>query len=199
MAYSDFTVGKVKQAFGLETIEGQRFLPELSPMDPSQALADFLAEAFPLASLLKSEKAKSELLIAPVLLEVRKLLQRQVSLFSGEEFTVDAQVGLSGICDFVISQSTEQLEIEAPVIVVVEAKKADLNVGMGQCMAEMVAAQRFNQAMERPSKQVYGCVSSGILWRFLQLEGQVVTIDMEDRLLNPLSQLLGILVWMAQP
>lgn len=161
MVYGDFTVGKVKQAFGLSTVEGQRFLPELSPIEPSPALADFLDEAFPLASLLKSEKAKSELLIVPVLLEVRKLLQRQVSLFSGEEFTVDAQVGLSGICDFVISQSTEQLEIEAPVIVVVEAKKADLNVGMGQCMAEMVAAQRFNQQMEQPSKLIYGCVSSG--------------------------------------
>ncbi|MEM7797063.1 MAG: hypothetical protein AAF579_21755 [Cyanobacteria bacterium P01_C01_bin.118] len=199
MAYSDFTVGKVKQAFGLETIEGQRFLPDLPTIEPSQSLVDFLEEAFPLASLLKSEKAKSELLISPVLLEVRKILNRQVSLFSGEEFTVDAQAGLVGICDFVISQSTEQLEIEAPVIVVVEAKKADLNVGMGQCMAEMVAAQRFNQQEQQFSAPIYGCISSGILWRFLKLEDQIISIDLEDRLLNPLNQLLGILVWMAQP
>ena len=199
MAYSDFTVGKVKQTFGIKTLEGKRFLPDVPAIEPSQSLVDFLEEAFPLASLLKSEKAKSELLISPVLLEVRKLLNRQVSLFSGEEFTVDAQAGLAGICDFVISQSTEQLEIEAPIIVVVEAKKADLNVGMGQCMAEMVAAQRFNQQEKQPSSPIYGCISSGILWRFLKLEDQVVTIDVEDRLLNPLNQLLGILVWMAQP
>ena len=199
MAYSDFTVGKVKQAFDIKTLEGKRFLPDLPPVEPSQSLVEFLAEAFPLASLLKSEKAKSELLISPVLLEVRKLLDRQVSLFSGEEFVVDTEAGLSGVCDFLISQSTEQLEIESPVVVLVEAKKADLNVGMGQCMAEMIAAQRFNQQMKQPLNTIYGCISSGILWRFLKLEGQTITIDVEDRLLNPLNQLLGILVWMAQP
>lgn len=199
MAYSDFTVGQVKQKFGIKTLEGHRFLPELPSIEPSPSLVDFLDEAFPLASLLKSEKAKSEFLIGPVLLEVRKLLNRQVSLFSGEEFTVDSGAGLSGVCDFLISQSTEQLEIESPVIVVVEAKKADLNVGMGQCMAEMVAAQRFNQQMEEPSNPIYGCISSGILWRFLKLEEQVIAVDVEDRFLNPLNQLLGILVWMAQP
>lgn len=199
MAYSDFTVGKVKQSFDIKTLEGHRFLPDLPPIEPSQSLVDFLEEAFPLASLLRSEKAKSEFLIGPVLLEVRKLLNRQVSLFSGEEFTVDIGTGLSGVCDFLISQSTEQLEIEAPVVVVVEAKKADLNIGMGQCMAEMVAAQQFNQQMKQISHPIYGCISSGILWRFLKLENQIISIDVEDRLLNPLNQLLGILVWMAQP
>jgi hypothetical protein len=198
MAYRDFTVTQVKQAFGIVTVEGDRFLPEVPPIEPSQGWVDFLAEAFPLASMLKSEKAKSEFLIGPVLLEVRKFLDRRVSLFSGEEFTVDASVGLSGICYFLISQSAEQLEIEAPVIVLVEVKRADINSGMGQCMAEMVAAQRFNEQVGRSSGPVYGCVSSGILWRFLRLEGQVMSIDVEDYLLKPIDKLLGMLVWMAK-
>jgi hypothetical protein len=198
VAYSDFTVGKVKQAFGLSTIEGDRFLPEIVPFQPSQVLVEFLAEAFPLASMLKSEKAKSEFLISPILLEVRKQLDHKISLFSGEDFTVNPEAGLSGVCDFLISQSTEQLEIEAPVIVIVEAKKADINSGMGQCMAEMVAAQQFNQNAGRSPATIYGCVSSGILWRFLKLEGQQVTIDVEDYSLKPLENLLGMLIWMAQ-
>jgi hypothetical protein len=198
MAYSDFTVGKVKQVFGITTIEGERFIPDLPVVEPSRSLVEFLAESFPLATLLKSEKAKSEFLIGPVLLEVRKLLDHQISLFSGEEFTVDTELGLSGICDFLISQSREQLEVESPVVVLVEAKRADLNVGMGQCMAEMVAAQRFNQQAGRDSAPVYGCISSGILWRFLKLEGQEMTIDVEDRLLNPMNKLLAILAWMVR-
>jgi hypothetical protein len=198
MAYSDFTVGKVKQVFGITTIEGERFIPDLPVVEPSRSLVEFLAESFPLATLLKSEKAKSEFLIGPVLLEVRKLLDHQISLFSGEEFTVDTELGLSGVCDFLISQSREQLEVESPVVVLVEAKRADLNVGMGQCMAEMVAAQRFNQQAGRDSAPVYGCISSGILWRFLKLDGQEMTIDVEDRLLNPMNKLLAILAWMVR-
>ena len=69
---------------------------------------------------------------------------------------------------------------------------------MGQCMAEMVAAQRFNLQVGRDAAPVYGCVSSGILWRFLKLDGQLVTIESEDYALKPINRLLGILVWMAR-
>ncbi len=56
-------------------------------------------------------------------------------------------------------------------------------------MAEMVAAQRFNQAKEQPITAVYGCVSSGTQWRFLKLEGQT---------LPPIEQILSFLVWMVK-
>jgi hypothetical protein len=38
--------------------------------------------------------------------------------------------------------------VEAPAIVIVEAKKSDIKSGLGQCIAEMVAAQRFNEKRE---------------------------------------------------
>jgi hypothetical protein len=197
MSYSDFTVGKVKQAFGIETIEDSTFFPQIVPVIPSSTLLEILEETMPLAVALASEKAKSELLISPILVEVRKYLKRKISLFSGQDFTVDAAVGLSGICDFLISRSTEQLEIESPVIVLVEAKKADINSGMGQCMAEMVAAQQFNQNAGEPAHPVYGCVSNGFLWRFLKLAGNQMTVDLKDYSLEPIGDLLGKLVWMC--
>ena len=83
---------------------------------------------------------------------------------------MDVALGLSGVRDFLISRSREQFEVETPVIVLVEAKKADLNVGMGQCMAEMIAAQRFNLEAGQAPMPIYGCTSSGMLWRFLELE-----------------------------
>jgi hypothetical protein len=197
MAYSDFSVGKVKRAFAIQTIEGKSFFPTITPVEPSATLVAVLDETLPLAVALPSEKAKSELLISPILVEVRRHLKRQVSLFSGQDFTVDAALGLSGICDFLISRSTEQLEIESPVVVLVEAKKADINSGMGQCMAEMVAAQRFNEQAGEHPKPVYGCVSSGLLWRFLQLDDRQMSVDMRDYSLEPIADLLGKLVWMC--
>jgi len=199
MSYSEFTtILKVKQAFGLTTVEGPRFLPQITPIAPSATLTDFLANSLPVAVATGSEKARSEMIITPVLLEVRKILQEKISLFSGEDFTVDYKQGLNGICDFLISRSSEMLEIEAPAVAVVEAKKADLKTGIGQCIAEMVAMQKFNEAKGKPISVVYGSVSNGTQWRFLKLEEKTVSLDLNDYALVPLEQILGMLVWMVQ-
>ena len=198
MPYSQFTsIGKVKEAFGLKTQEGGRFIPANQMIEVSASLKAFLEESIPISSS-ASEKARSEGIIYPVLLEVRRILDRQISLFSGEDFTVDESVGLNGICDFLLSSSPEVLEIEAPVIVIVEAKKADLRTGFGQCIAEMVAAQRFNAAKNNPLSVIYGVISSGTQWRFLKLENDLVTIDLMDYALPPVEEILGMLVWMMQ-
>lgn len=197
MSYSDFTLRKVKQTFGINTIENQKFLPEIQPIAASATLTDFLTESLPLAIATGSEKARSELIISPVLLEVRKILQRKISLFSGTDFTVDSALGLNGVCDFVLSLSAEQLEVEAPAVMIVEAKKSDLNLGIGQCIAEMIAAQKFNEINNQPIPTIYGSVTNGTVWRFLQLTEQTVTIDFTDYPLPPVDVILGILVWMV--
>jgi hypothetical protein len=198
MPYSEFTLRKTKRDFGLTTVEAGRFLPLTEPIEPSSYLTESLIEGLPLATATGSEKARSELIISPILVEVRKILQRQVSLFSGEDFTVDPELGLSGICDFLISRSPEQILIEAPAIIIVEAKKADLKVGLGQCAAEMVAAQKFNEINNIAIGTIYGSVSSGTAWRFLKLEGKTLTIDLNDYPVPPVEPLLGMLVWMVR-
>ncbi len=198
MSYSQFkTLASVKEAFGLATKEGIRFLPELPPLVPSQMLQEYLKFGMPIATATGSEKVRSELLICPVLLEVRQILQQQIGFFSGEEFTVDESVGLNGTCDFLLSRSPALIEIEAPVFTLVEAKKADLRLGLGQCAAEMVAAQRFNQMKGKPIEKIYGAVSSGTQWRFMRLVEQDLTIDVTDYPLLPVGQILAYLVWMA--
>ena len=196
MPYSQFTFSKVKEQFCLTIAEGIRFFPEhIAPIAPSPKLLAIL-EDIPWVIAVDTEKARSEVIINPILLELRRIFDRQISVFSGEEFSVDPAIGLTGFCDFLISKSPEQLAIEAPAIVVIEAKKADLKVGIGQCIAEMVAAQRFNQASDRPVSAIYGCISSGTQWRFLKLENSVVTIDLTDYPLLPVGVILGFLVWM---
>jgi len=198
MAYSDFTLRKVKQSFGLTAVEGGRFLPEVEPIAPSPILAGLLEDTVPWAIAVGTEKAKSELIIAPALLEVKRLLNHQISVFSGTDFTVDIAAGLNGVCDFLISRSPEQLEIEAPAVVLVEAKRDNINSGLGQCIAEMVAAQRFNEANNNPIPTIYGSVTSGTAWRFLKLEGQIVTIELRDYPFPPVETILSMLVWMVR-
>lgn len=198
MPYSQFTLSKVKEDFNLSTVEGTRFFPSnIELVSPSPRLMGILEE-IPWAIAVDTEKARSEVIINPVLLEVRRILNQKISLFSGEEFNVDVAAGLNGVCDFLISLSPEQLVVEAPAVIIVEAKKSDLKSGIGQCIAEMIAAQKFNQAKNKPITTIYGTVSSGTQWRFLKLEEQTVTIDLTDYPLPPVEQILGFLVWMVK-
>jgi hypothetical protein len=77
-------------------------------------------------------------------------------LFSGEEFNVDQSRGLNGFCDFLFTKSINRFSIESPVLMLVEAKRGEIESGWGQsatqgseetseqsvaaCVAEMVAA-----------------------------------------------------------
>lgn len=198
MPYSQFTLSKVVEDFNITIKEGSRFLPEINPITPTPLLQEILKETVPWAIAVSSEKARSEGIINPVLLEVKRQLQGQISVFSGEEFNVDPAAGLSGYCDFLLSRSPEQLFIKAPAVVIVEAKKEDLKPALGQCLASMVAACRFNQQKQQSIPTIYGTVSSGTAWRFLKLEGQTVTIDLTDYPLPPIEQILSFLVWMVK-
>ncbi len=198
MAYSDFTLKKVKQDFGLIIQEQPSFLPAIQPIAPSPTLAQFLDKYLPLALAINTEKARSELLICPILLEVKEIanqhLHQPLSLFSGTDFTVDPSLGLNGVCDFLVSRSPEQLFIEAPALVVVEAKREDLNAGLGQCIAAMIAVQRFNEQNQKNIPLIYGAVTTGDRWKFLQLEQQTVAIALQEYPIPPVDKVLGILV-----
>ena len=150
-----------------------------------------------LAIAIGTEKARSELIIMPVLVELRRKLKQQIALFSGTEFNVDNTRGLNGICDYIISQSPEQLAVEAPILMMVEAKKADLNTGMGQVIAEMVAAREFNERENKTNEQVFGCITSGTQWRFLSLEQNILKVELEDISIAPVERILGILLWIC--
>lgn len=196
MSYSTFSYSEVKNSFNLTAIEDSRVIPDkVLDLEPSSWLLETLASNVPLAIAIGTEKAKSELIIMPVLVELRKRLKNTISIFSGTEFNVDPNLGLTGICDFLISSSSEQIAVEAPILVLVEAKKADLNIGMGQVVAEMLAAQLFNQQQDMVRGKIYGCITSGTQWRFLSLEGHQLCIELQDYSLHPLPSLLGKLLW----
>ena len=198
MAYSNFTLDTAQEAFDLEEIDAAGIFADIEPVDPSQLLTDVLARNLPLATAIGTEKAKSEMIVADVLVELREQLECRISLFSGIDFNVDPENGLTGVCDFVVSLSPRQFSLKAPVIVLVEAKNDNLEIGLGQCVAEMVAAQRFNAQEGNDIPRIYGAITSGADWRFLKLEEKKLYIDMSMYQIAQCDKVLGILTSMVK-
>ncbi|NEP07605.1 MAG: hypothetical protein F6K34_24115, partial [Okeania sp. SIO4D6] len=120
MSYSKFTIEELQKTFNLTIVETVGKFNDLPEIPPSQFLQEALQYYLPLAVAIGTEKARSELIIAPILFAIKKQLDNQISIFSGVEFNIDIEQGLNGFCDFIISCSTLQLLIEAPVVAVVE-------------------------------------------------------------------------------
>ena len=197
MSYSDFTIDELKQQLGLQLDEATDLFSGVAPVPIGSLLTEILRENVPLALAISTEKARSEMIIAPVLIELRRQMGNAISLFSGAEFNVDAAAGLKGVCDYLVSLSPEQLTITAPVLMVVEAKNENIKGGLAQCMAEMVAAQRFNQQRGRPLPAIHGVVTTGSVWRFLRLVGSVAVVDVVEYYLREIDRLVGILVYIV--
>lgn len=193
MAYSEFTLKDVKAKFGLTTVENQELFTTVPGVAPSELLRAQLRRGQSLALSIGTEKAKSELITAPILSEVWDTLRPRVGLFSGNEFPVDPGKGLTGRCDFILTGSSEQEYIAAPVLVVAEGKNDLPTAGFGQAAAGMVAAVTFNQREGTPVPAMYGASTAGTLWRFLKLDGTTLYIDPTEYHVSQLDKILGVL------
>ncbi|AUT02731.1 hypothetical protein CLI64_21310 [Nostoc sp. CENA543] len=193
MSYSDFKLNEIIDTFGLIVQESSGLFANLPEQECSDLLSTILRENVDLAVAIGSEKARSEMIISPILLEIRRKFNYQIGLFSGVEFAVDAQRGLNGFCDFILSLSPEQLFVRSPVIVLVESKNENLRSGLAQCIAEMVAAQIFNERSGNAIKSIYGAVTIGTIWQFMKLESNVISIDLQEYYIKDIKKILGIL------
>jgi hypothetical protein len=193
MAYSDFKLQEVVRKFGLSINEKVDLFTDTPERESSTILDAILKTNIALALAINTEKARSEMIIAPVLIEIKNLFSEEISLFSGVDFNVEPEQGLNGVCDFIISKSPEQLFITFPIVTIVEAKNENIKVGLGQCVAEMIAAQLFNQKEGNDIDVIYGIVTTGNMWKFLKLQNQIVYIDFSEYYIKDIQKILGIL------
>lgn len=191
MSYSDFTLEAVERRLGVATREADLF-----PAPPEAAvpawLPEWLARGTRLALL--SEKSRSEFIVVPILLAARELTGDRFAIFSGQRLDVDPPRGLAGECDFILALGPALPPLRAPVMTVVEAKKNDVEAGLGQCIAQMVAARRFNDEAGRVDSPVFGCVTTGETWQFLQLAEQVAMLDRPRYYLDNVGRILAVLL-----
>lgn len=194
MPYSDFNAKKAQEDFQLKLVEKVGIFSHIEEAQLSDHFSATLEENIPLAVSINTEKARSELIVANVLVEIRKIFDRQISFFSGIEFNVDKSRNLNGFCDFIISLSPEQLFIKSPIVTLVEAKNENIMSGLGQCIAEMVAARLFNENEGNTIFTIYGAITSGIAWKFLKLEKETIYIDLKDYSIdNTPGKVIGVL------
>jgi len=198
MSYKDFTIKKTQDIFQIEIIERPGIFAGINEKAVSRNLADILEENIPLATSINTDKARSELIISPILVELRKIFDRKISLFSGIELNVDKEKELNGFCDFIISLSSEQLFLKSPIVTIVEAKNENIMGGLGQCIAEMIASKIFNEDEGNSGNNSYGVITSGSIWKFLKLVDNEVHIDLEDYGIKELTKIMGILSGMVE-
>jgi hypothetical protein len=99
---------------------------------------------------------------------------------------------LLGECDFILSLSEPVPRLRAPIVTIVEAKKNDIEAGLGQCVAQMVAARDYNEREKAGIAVVYGCVTTGEAWQFLRVEGTDVIIDRARVYIDNVGLILGV-------
>jgi hypothetical protein len=196
VSFSDFSIDRVLAQFRLQLDEMGDFFVDVAGVPISSLLEETLRENIPLALAMGTEKARSELIIAPMLIEIRRQLKNSISLFSGVEWNIDAAQGLRGQVDFLLCQSPHQLVLESPVVSVVEGKKEGMRLGMGQCLAEMVAARIFNEQRQNSIPVVFGIVTTGSTWKFLRLIDNTVHVDVAEYYITDVKRIIGIIVSM---
>ena len=191
MPYKTFSLAKVESKFGLSSREKLLF-PDVVPVDVPERLVGWLEWSLQATSLM-SEKSRSESIVAPILTAVQRTAPGPLAIFSGQRLDVDESQDLVGECDFIMARAEPIPRLKAPIAIIVEAKRSDISLSLGQCAAQMVAARIFNERDGSERRQMFGCVTTGEDWQFLLLDGNELLFDAKRCYLDNLTRILGVL------
>jgi len=190
MAYGDFTKEQLEEDFGI-IFDADYLFPEVEKIEPSDWLKDAIQLGWRMG--FRSEKARSERLVSPILTELTKLNNFSFTVYSGEILNVDKEKGLNGECDFIISWSRIKDFVTEPIFCLTEAEKNDLDKGIIQVSAQAIGAKNWNEKKGKKVPVIYGCTTTATEWRFLKLEENQIVFDEKIYFINQLPELLGVL------
>lgn len=194
MAFSDYkTISQIQKEFGIKYQE-ENFI-QIQPFEASQAFLEDIKFNLENIDVYTSEASRTELIVTPILLEVYKKYYKKYSFWIQKYITYTDK--LSGTPDYMIATKSPlgKTVLDTPLIVIVEAKKNDFEQGWGQCLAELVAAQKINEDNLLP---VYGIVTDGELWKFGKLIDTTFTKNIDGYTVTALSKLLGAIDFILQ-
>lgn len=131
---------------------------------------------------LTSETAKREFYIAPLLFELLDYVKAKIDV----EYPLNAGENLTGSLDYLIKFTHNLL--------IIEAKKGDLEKGFNQLSVELIA---LDKTTETSQPLLFGAVTLGDVWRFgvLDREKKLIKKDMNAyTLLTDLEVILSIFI-----
>ena len=187
--YSSFTFEKIRKKFNIKS-KRKRLFNDIKPIEISDWLKNFLTLAEELS--VKSEKARSEFIVVPMLIELRELNNKYFTIYSGDNLNADADNDLKGECDFMLAKETGSADISLPIFQLLEAKKHDIDEGLPQCSAQMIGAKVYNEKHDIKLEKIYGCVTNGDDWQFLKLENNEIIVDTRKYYLGNIGEVLGV-------
>ncbi len=195
MAFSDFKqLADVQQQYHIRYQE-EKFIPpnEFKPADYFINELEFHRKNI---DVYASEASRCEIIISPILREIYKKYYLVYSFWIQKSIRYDDH--LVGTPDYLFTKKSilGKTVLETPLCCIVEAKKNDFDQGWGQCLAELIAAQKMNQ--ENNCKEVYGVVTDGDLWQFGKLLAEIFTKNSENYTVDNLPRLLGALDFILQ-
>jgi len=191
MPYGKFkTYEEVATTFEIKLKE-QNFVQEKS-LNIESILFEYVAKNLTRRVNYISEAAICETIISVILNIVKE--KYELAVWSHVSFDVSEQDGLVGVPDYLIAPVSDiGTTYEKPVICIIEAKKDNFIEGWAQVLATMVAAQKFNQNKENP---VFGIVTTGDIWKFGQLQNNILTMDtVSYSATENLQKLFNIINW----
>lgn len=163
--YTDFD--KFERKFNAN-IDSKNLLSQVIAIDASEKLQEELAQGFRLG--FKTEKERSERIIAPILHEIADKYHEDFTLHSGKVLKSKDFPSLRGECDFVFARNSVEDFIQAPAHLFVESKSETIQQGVKQVLAQMFGAIYYNREQDTEVKVIWGIVTNGEMWRFLKLE-----------------------------
>lgn len=198
MAYKNFTFEDIEKKFNVVQVTDTLFEDKvIEKIIASDRIKVQIKNAFRTA--LTTEKAISERLVSPILMELQLINEGLIEIFSGENLIGDKKLGLNGECDFLMTHAPGSKYLKAPIFNVTEAKKGDIDnpAALAQNAAQLIGVRYFNERKEYPIHTIYGSCTSGLEWLFLKLEDNKLTIDTRRYSINQIDELLSILNYIA--
>ena len=145
------------QSFGYNFSRQRLYLPQFAgELEGIIELKDRIEEILPLVSL--EEKARREILISPVILNLIHYTKSELRI----EYFIKVNEQLQGYLDYFLQKQQNLL--------VIEAKKGDLDYGLTQLVAELITLDKW----EEKEEQIYiiGAITTGQIWQFCRIDRQ---------------------------
>jgi hypothetical protein len=142
-----------------------------------------------------SEYAICENIISPILIEIWQHYRDKLLVWSHQALNYDEK--LSGVPDYIIARRSPKGKIvfEQPYLILVEAKKDNFEEGWGQCLAELIAAQKLNNNQKI---EIFGIVSNGKFWEFGKLITDNFTKNIKLYSISNLEELFAAINYLFQ-